>query len=100
MRRSELARAVGVPDSTILRLERGEIDAPNPNLLERVGVALELEPEDLFVAYPAPERLPNMAPYLRAKFGMSDEAVAEAEQFFADLAEKDRKGGCGAKRAR
>lgn len=100
MRRSVLARAVGVPDSTIMRLERAEIDAPNPDLIERVAAALEIEPEELFTAYPAPERLPDMAPYLRAKFGMSDEAVAEAEQFFSDLADKDKKGGGRAKRSR
>jgi hypothetical protein len=42
-----------------------------------------------------------MAPYLRAKYGMSEQAVAEAETFFAELKQRDRgKGGRRGKRRR
>lgn len=100
MSKYALAMATDLPQSTILRLEEGKIEAPDPDKIERIAEALEVEPEELFAAYPAPERLPDMAPYLRAKFGMSDEAVTEAEKFFADLADKDKKGGGSAKRPR
>ena len=59
------------------------------NKLERLAEALGIDPEELFADYPAPDKLPDMAPYLRAKFGMSDEAVAEAERLFAELAESE-----------
>jgi len=102
MSQSALAKAISVPASTIMRLERGDVEAPDPDKIERIAAALSIEPEELFVAYPAPERLPAFAPYLRAKYGMSAEAVAEAEQFFADLSKKDvkQKGRSRAKRPR
>ena len=98
-----LARAIGVPTSTVLRLERGEVEAPDPDKLHRLAAALQIDPEELFAHYPAPERLPEFAPYLRAKYGMSAEAVAEAERFFAELERRTPpkpKGGRRAKRAR
>lgn len=100
MSKYALAMETGIPQSTILRLEAGKIEAPDPDKIERIAKVLKIESEELFAAYPAPERLPDMAPYLRAKFGMSDEAVAEAEQFFSGLADKDKKGGARAKRSR
>lgn len=96
-----LARMIGVPASTVFRMERAEVEAPDPDKLQRLAAALEIDPEELFSQYPAPERLPEFAPYLRAKYGMSAEAVAEAEQFFAGLAEREKpKGGRRGKRAR
>jgi transcriptional regulator with XRE-family HTH domain len=97
---SALAKAIGVPASTIMRLERGDVEAPDPDKLQRIAASVEIEPEKLFAVYPAPDRLPDVAPYLRAKFGMSAEAVAEAEQFFADLSTKDDQKGNRAKRSR
>ena len=97
-----LATKIGVPASTIFRLERAEVEAPDPDKLERIAAALEIDPEELFARYPAPEKLPDMAPYLRAKYGMSAEAVAEAEQFFSKLSSRDeqKQRGPRAKRAR
>lgn len=98
-----LAKAIGVPPSTILRMERGEVGAPDPDKLERLAKALEIDPEDLFSLYPDPKQLPEFAPYLRAKYGMSAEAVEEAEKFFAELETKaaaKQKGGGRGKRAR
>lgn len=97
---SALAQAIGVPASTVMRLERADVAAPDPDKIERIAAALSIEPEELFAEYPASDRLPDFAPYLRAKYGMSAEAVTEAEQFFAELAKKEKKGGPRAKRAR
>lgn len=82
---SGLAREAGLEPSTVLRLEAGEFEAPDPNKLQRLAAALGIDPEEFFAHYPAPERLPEIAPYLRAKYGMSSEAVAEAERLFAEL---------------
>jgi transcriptional regulator with XRE-family HTH domain len=87
-----LANQIGVPASTIFRLEKGEFGRPDPNKLARLAEALGIEAEELYALAPYPE-LPEMAPYLRAKYGMSAEAVAEAEAFFAELKKRDRKGG-------
>lgn len=86
-----LAREIGVPASTVFRLERAEIEAPDPDKLARLATALGIDPEALFAKYPAPERLPAFAPYLRAKYGMSADAVAEAEQFFAALEKREKR---------
>lgn len=102
----DLAQAIGVPTSTVFRLEQGDVRAPDPDKLQRIATVLEIEAEELFALYPAPERLPEFAPYLRAKYGMSAEAVKEAEEFFAELETrrspkpKSRKGGANAKRPR
>jgi transcriptional regulator with XRE-family HTH domain len=101
-----LARAAGLPPSTVLRFEAGEYEAPDPDKLERLAGALGVDSEEFFAHYPAPERLPDFAPYLRAKFGMSKDAVAEAEQFFAELEAREKrkkgpkKGGRRGNRAR
>jgi len=87
-----LANQIGVPASTVLRLERGEFNRPDPEKLARLAEALEIEAEELYALAPYPD-LPEMAPYLRAKYGMSEEAVAEAEEFFADLEQREKHGG-------
>lgn len=95
-----LAKAIGVPASTVFRLEKGEFGMPDPDKLSRLADALEIEAEELYALAPYPA-LPDMAPYLRTKYGMSDEAVAEAEAFFQELKQRDKKqGGSGAKRRR
>lgn len=102
----DLAQAIGVPASTVFRLEQGEVRAPDPDKLQRIAAVLGIDAEEFFALYPAPERLPEFAPYLRAKYGMSAEAVKEAEQFFADLEKRSqpkpqpRQGGRRAKRPR
>ena len=87
-----LATKIGVPASTIFRLEKGEFGMPDPDKLARLAEALGVEAEELYALAPYPE-LPEMAPYLRAKYGMSEEAVAEAEAFFAELKQREQKGG-------
>ena len=100
-----LAREIGVPPSTVFRLELGEIAAPDPDKLQRLAAALSIDPEELFARYPAPDRLPEVVPYLRAKYGMSAAAVAEAERFFSELEAREqnkqpKKGGRRGKRSR
>lgn len=101
-----LANKTGMQASTILRLEQGEVKAPDPDKLQRLAVALGVDPEEFFALYPAPERLPEFAPYLRAKYGMNEAAVKEAEEFFAELEKRSRpkakpaRGGRRAKRTR
>jgi len=96
-----LAKKIGVPASTVFRLEKGEFGMPDPDKLARLAEALDIEAEELYALAPYPD-LPDMAPYLRTKYGMDDAAVAEAEAFFAELKQRDKpkKGGRGGKRRR
>lgn len=101
-----LAEQTGIPHSTISRIETGKFDAPRPDKLGRLAAALDVRYEELFAlaGYATPAGLPEPAPYLRAKYRhLPDEALAEAERFFAELEaryEEKPKGGQRAKRAR
>ncbi len=66
----ELGHIVGVPNSTILRLERGENRAPRLDLLTAIADALSVPLADMFgmVGYAVPSELPSVGPYLRAKY--------------------------------
>jgi transcriptional regulator with XRE-family HTH domain len=81
--RRALAEAAGVDASHILRLERGE-KRPTTDLVMRLAKALKTNVEDLQAV--ATENLPRLAPYLRAKYDLDDEAVAELEEHFKTVA--------------
>jgi transcriptional regulator with XRE-family HTH domain len=57
-------------NSTILRLERGEILAPRPDLLAAIASVLDVDAADYFTfaGYTTPNELPDVDAYLRAKF--------------------------------
>ena len=98
----ELAAAVGVPDSTIYRLERGEFKAPSPEKLQRIARRLDMEFEELFelAGYAAPG-LPDVPVYLRRKFDdLSDEGLARVERYIEQVRKQEAKGGSDAKRGR
>jgi len=84
-----VAEPVGVTKAMILHWERGT-KTPTPGNLSRLAAALELDFKDLFAlaGYPA-EGLPTLQPYLRTKYrDASQEALAEAEAFFAAWEDK------------
>jgi len=90
---SQLAEAVGVQKSTILRMEHGAIESPSPLTLQQIAEVLGADFEDLFAlaGYGTPDGLPAAGPYLRRKYGaMPEEALAEAEAFFAEWEAKHR----------
>jgi transcriptional regulator with XRE-family HTH domain len=67
---NRLAEKIGVPNSTILRLERGENLNPRPDLLANVANVLHVELAELYslAGYAAPTSLPSLRPYLRSKY--------------------------------
>ena len=69
---SEAAKRSGVDIAYWSRLELGEYRTPNPRYLSAIARALDVQPEDLYglAGYDIPERLPALAPYMRAKFEM------------------------------
>ncbi|MGD0880107.1 MAG: helix-turn-helix transcriptional regulator [Acidimicrobiales bacterium] len=66
------------------KLEDGQYESPAPKHLMSIARALEVDFEDLYslAGYESPERLPTFSPYLRAKYELPPEAVADLERFF------------------
>jgi transcriptional regulator with XRE-family HTH domain len=102
---AQLAEAVGVTKSNVHYWESGK-GVAKPDVLESLAAALGVSYEGVLAAagYRAPEGLPEPALYLRAKYrDLPNQAIAEAEVFFADLEaryERRPKGGRGGKRPR
>jgi len=86
----ELAKAARIHLSTVSRIEQGAFESPDPLKLQRLASALGTEAEDYFAlaGYSAPHGLPNLAPYLRAKFGATPEVAQEVENYFAWMRER------------
>lgn len=83
----ELARRSGLHASYWRYLEAGRFAHPSPKQLKKMATALDVPVEDLYgmVGYELPERLPSFRPYLRAKYSLPNEAVAELEHYFEML---------------
>jgi len=96
MTQRDLAAAAGVTASTILHLERGDFNRPDPDKLQRVAQALELEVEDFFTlaGYTPQDGLPSLGPYLRKKYEgeLSAADRKKLERFFQELRKDDDSG--------
>jgi transcriptional regulator with XRE-family HTH domain len=79
MSQRQLASRVGIHHSYLARLEQGENDSPSAELLQTIADVLEISSTDLlaFVGVKPPEGLPELAPYLRAKYRMDETAIQE-----------------------
>ena len=77
----------GVSRPTLNRLEHDQIDHPTPDLLHRLAEALELDSDDLFahVGYRSGEMLPSIAPYLRKRYHLPPQVVAEASAALREI---------------
>ncbi len=89
----KLAEDAGLSRSQVHRIEHGDIQ-PGPDTLARIAGPLQVAVEDLLAVAGYTDGLPSFI-YLREKYGLSDEAVAEAEEFFRDLQEREKGGGHG-----
>jgi len=82
-----LARAIDVAASSISRLEDDQF-RPSDDILRRLGRALHIQLDELRAL--APGELPRFAPYLRAKYDLDDDAVAELEAHFEAVSKERR----------
>lgn len=66
------------------KLENGQYEAPSPKHLKAIARTLRVAIEDLYAlaGYDIPKRLPTFKPYLRAKYQLPPEAVADLERYF------------------
>jgi transcriptional regulator with XRE-family HTH domain len=75
----QLADAAGLVPSTVSRLETGFIGSPKPEHLQKLAQALGIEVEELYAAAGYLTPLPALRPYLRAKYGLSEEQASQIE---------------------
>lgn len=88
-----LATAAGLNASSVSRLENDEMGASD-DTVRRLAKVLKTSYRELSTL--AGGNLPNFAPYLRAKYDLSPEAIAELEGHFADVTRSNR--GRGSKK--
>ena len=81
---NDAAELSGLHLSYWSKLETGQYEAPAPKHLQTIARTLQVAFEDLYglVGYDSPERLPSFRPYLRAKYELPPEAVADLERYF------------------
>lgn len=83
----DVEKATGITTSTVSRIEQGEIDKPSALHLSRLAQAFGMEVEDYYAlaGYMTPVGLPEMKPYLRVKYGLSDHEAERVEEIFQAL---------------
>ena len=66
------------------KLENGHYQNPAPQHLSTIAEVLRVPVEDLYglAGYEIPERLPSFLPYLRAKYDLPPDAIADLERYF------------------
>lgn len=83
----DVAQLSGLHFSYWSRLETDFYQTPSPKHLKTVAETLGVPIADLYrlAGYDIPNRLPAFRPYLRAKYSLPPEAVAQLEQYFEML---------------
>lgn len=84
---TQAGEASGLHYSYWSKLESGLIQTPSPRHLKSVARALDVAVGELYAlaGYDVPDRLPGFKPYLRAKYELPPEAIADLEKYFAQL---------------
>jgi len=87
--RQAAERAQLVP-STLSRLETGQIEGPRPEHLQVLARLYGADVEDFYAlaGYLMPEGLPELRPYLRAKYGLPEQAANQIDEYFQALRTK------------
>jgi transcriptional regulator with XRE-family HTH domain len=93
-----LAREAGIDAGALSRIENGErVPYYSPDKLAKIAEVLKLDEQKLYnlAGYSVPQGLPDLAPYLKAKYKLSDEAVDDMEDYLtvinAKYEERDEK---------
>jgi transcriptional regulator with XRE-family HTH domain len=85
---TQLARASGVHDSTVLRIESGQFAAPRPDKLARFAALLNIDLADLYAkaGYLVPDSLPGFDAYVSTKYpDLPVDVRTELVQWFDQL---------------
>ncbi|MEU8860910.1 helix-turn-helix domain-containing protein [Streptomyces umbrinus] len=67
----ELAARAGLNSGALTRIEHGKVATPRPGTLKELAAALEVPLADMFAraGYMVPDELPDLATYLRLRYG-------------------------------
>jgi len=86
----DAATRSGIAASTLSRLETGQIVTPRPEFLQALARAYSTDVEDLYAlaGYLISDSLPELRPYLRAKYGLPDQAASQIDEYFQALRNK------------
>jgi transcriptional regulator with XRE-family HTH domain len=89
----QLAAASDIPQTSLVRLLKDDVEMPSPDNLMSLAEALDVKASDLFLlaSLPIPHDLPSVDAMLRQEYGLSEEGLAEAKRQIASIAEKERK---------
>jgi transcriptional regulator with XRE-family HTH domain len=81
---SDAAEASDLDRSYWNRLENDYYKTPAPQHLSTIAEVLQVPLADLYglAGYDIPERLPSLQPYLRSKYNLPPEAIADIERYF------------------
>jgi transcriptional regulator with XRE-family HTH domain len=85
---AEAEQRSGVDQTTWRKLEAGSLESPSARTLEGVAEALSVPLPDLLqlAGYQVwKHKLPGFTPYLRSRYNLPSEAVAQLEQYFQML---------------
>lgn len=79
----------GLVPSTVSRLEKGEIE-PRPDTLQALARTYGTDIEDFYALAGIfmPEGLPELRPYLRAKYNLPEQAADQVDEYFQALRDK------------
>lgn len=82
---NQLAEATRLHKSFLSRVESGAVRQPAADSLERIARALQLPQTELFglLDERARDLLPPLQPYLRAKYQLPDEAIADITAYLS-----------------
>lgn len=85
-----LATTAGVDYSWLGRLENGQYESPDPRALYKLARALDIEVNELYLlaGYSSADGLPRFDLYLRSKYDLPDDAVAQLNAHFELINEK------------
>ena len=85
-----LEAITGISRTMLHRLELDQVYDPSADTLLRLADALELNSDDLFIlmGHQPSTDLPSLAPYLRAKYQLPPNALAEAGQALREIFKK------------
>ena len=91
----EAGRRGGVDPTWWSRLEEGRYESPHARMIGNVARALGVDVEELWAAagLATGHRLPSFSPYLRAKYDLPPEAIAQLEAHFELLSDKYQRKG-------
>lgn len=81
------AEAAGVPTSWLQRMELGEFDRPDASRMARLIGLLPIDHQQLLdiSGQYIPAELPDARAYLRAKYGATDEEIAQFDEYLRQI---------------